>query len=139
MSQIFLQTSANHSRDPSVEDALQEDGLWLLGAHVRVGGLLRDEDATDLAQLLVHLVHLHLDSTLADVEDLVRLLEELLLPFLAIGDAGSEADCLIVAGVHAAALRVQETTTTVRWHHVLTTPLEALLEFAALALGDQVL
>merc|ERR1712183_870902 len=127
----FKRISSKHSiGDTTVEDALQEDCLWLLGAHVCVGGLLRDEDATDLAQLLVHLVHLHLDSALADVEDLVRLLEELLLPFLAIGDAGSEADGLIVAGVHAAALRVQEATTTVGGHHVLATPLEALLELA---------
>eukprot|EP00411_Alexandrium_monilatum_P066019 CAMPEP_0175592092 /NCGR_PEP_ID=MMETSP0096-20121207/53215_1 /TAXON_ID=311494 /ORGANISM="Alexandrium monilatum, Strain CCMP3105" /LENGTH=34 /DNA_ID= /DNA_START= /DNA_END= /DNA_ORIENTATION= len=29
----------------TVEDALEEDGLGCLGAHVRIGGLLGDEDA----------------------------------------------------------------------------------------------
>ena len=39
----------------AIEDALQEHRLGLLGAHVRVAGLLGHEDAPDLAQLLVDL------------------------------------------------------------------------------------
>eukprot|EP00972_Heterocapsa_arctica_P105062 15479915-Heterocapsa_arctica.AAC.1 len=58
------------SDDLAVEDALEQHGLRGLGAHVRVGRLLRHEDAANLAQILVHFVHLHLDGALADVEDL---------------------------------------------------------------------
>ena len=39
----------------AVENALQQHRLWLLGAHIRVAGLFGHENATDLAQLLVHL------------------------------------------------------------------------------------
>eukprot|EP00411_Alexandrium_monilatum_P035821 CAMPEP_0175348072 /NCGR_PEP_ID=MMETSP0095-20121207/9699_1 /TAXON_ID=311494 /ORGANISM="Alexandrium monilatum, Strain CCMP3105" /LENGTH=94 /DNA_ID=CAMNT_0016645569 /DNA_START=45 /DNA_END=326 /DNA_ORIENTATION=- len=45
----------------AIEDALEEDGFGSLCTHVRVRGLLRDEDATDLAEVRVDLVHLHLD------------------------------------------------------------------------------
>merc|ERR1712187_1105745 len=130
---------ARNSDHPSVEDPLPEYSLRLLGTHVCVGRLLGDEYATDLAVLLVHLVHLHLDGTLTDVEDFVCLLEELFLPLLAIGNAGREANCLVVASVHAAALRIQEAAATVRWHHVLATPLEAWLELVALTFRNQVL
>ena len=70
---------------------------------------------------------------------LVGLLEEVLLTALAISLHGRQGHRLIVAQVHAAGLRVKETTSAVRGHAELTTPSEARLEGAALTLGHQLL
>merc|ERR1719471_844466 len=125
------------SDDLAVEDALEEDGLRGLGAHVGVPGLLRDEDAPDLAELGVDLVDLHLDGALADVEDLVGLLEELLLALLAVGLERGQGHGLVVAGVHAAALGVEEAARAVGGHLELAPPREARLELGAAALRLQ--
>mmetsp|Transcript_87026 Transcript_87026/g.188323 ORF Transcript_87026/g.188323 Transcript_87026/m.188323 type:complete len:355 (-) Transcript_87026:18-1082(-) len=135
----MLMLCGRSSDDLAVEDALEEHRPRGLGAHVRVGRLLRHEDAADLAQGLVHLVHLHLDGALADVEDLVRLLEELLLATLAIGLQGRQGHGLIVTGVHTTALRVKEAARAVGRHVELAAPGEARLEGAALALRDELL
>mmetsp|Transcript_26459 Transcript_26459/g.66990 ORF Transcript_26459/g.66990 Transcript_26459/m.66990 type:complete len:347 (-) Transcript_26459:27-1067(-) len=127
------------SDDLAVEDALHEDGLRGLGTHVRVRRLLRHEDTADLAQLRIDLVDLHLDGALADVEDLVGLLEELLLATLAIGLQSRQRHGLVVAGVHTTALGVQEAARAVGGHLELATPSEARLELRALALGQKAL
>mmetsp|Transcript_43655 Transcript_43655/g.135505 ORF Transcript_43655/g.135505 Transcript_43655/m.135505 type:complete len:319 (+) Transcript_43655:74-1030(+) len=123
----------------AVKDALEEDSLGSLRAHVRVRGLLRDKDTADLAEVRVDLVHLHLDGALADVEDLVGLLEELLLALLAVGLEGGQRHGLVVAGVHAAALGVQEGAGAVGGHLELAAPREARLELAAVALRHEAL
>merc|ERR1712039_313976 len=117
----LCRTTRNSDNLP-VEDALHEDRLGGLGTHVRVRGLLRHEDTADLTQLCVHLVHLHLDGPLANVEDLVGLLEELLLALLAVSLQGRQGHGLVVAGVHAAALGVEEATCAVRRHVELAAP-----------------
>merc|ERR1712066_483031 len=94
--------------DLAEEDTLHQYGLRSLRTHVRVGWLLGHEDAADLAELRVHLVHLHLNGALADVEHLVAFLEELLLPALAVCLQRWQCHRLVVARIHAAALRVQE-------------------------------
>mmetsp|Transcript_40549 Transcript_40549/g.95321 ORF Transcript_40549/g.95321 Transcript_40549/m.95321 type:complete len:220 (-) Transcript_40549:487-1146(-) len=129
-------TSSDHL---AVEDALEEHGLGSLRAHVGVGGELGDEDAANLVQALVHLVDLHLDGALANVEDLVGLLEELILAFASIGLESCQGHSLVVAGVHTTALGVEEATCAVGWHLVLAAPSEAWLELAAGALGHQLL
>merc|ERR1719471_1340389 len=123
----------------AVEDTLEEDGLRRLGAHVRVPGLLRHEDAPDLAELRVDLVDLRLDGSLSDVEDLVGLLEELLLALLAVGLERGQRHGLVVARVHAPALGVQEAARAVGGHVELAAPGEARPEGAALALGQEAL
>merc|ERR1712061_923212 len=117
----------------AVENALQEHGLRGLGPHVRVGGLLGDEDSTDLAQLGIDLVDLHLNGTLTDVEHLVGLLEELLLARLAISLQARKSNGLVIAEVHATHLGVEEATGTVRRHLEFATPGETRLELCTLA------
>merc|ERR1712151_164348 len=131
-----LPSSSHHL---AIKDPLEEDGLGGLGSHVSVGGLLRYEDATDLAQVSVDLVHLHLDCALADVKDFVGLLEELLLALLAVCLQGRQRHRLIVASVHAAALGVKEASGTVGGNVKLASPREARLELGAAASGLQLL
>ena len=85
------------------------------------------------------LVDLHLDDALAEVEDLVGLLEELVLAALTIGLHGRQGHGLIVTQGHTSALRVKEATGSVGGDAELATPGEARLEGAALALGHQLL
>ena len=56
-----------------------------LGAHVRVGQLLRHKHAGELAGGAVHLVHGELDGALSHLVNLVGLLEQLLLALRAVG------------------------------------------------------
>merc|ERR1711879_86548 len=125
--------------DFAEEDALEQYGFRRLCSHVRVAGLLRHKHSSNLTELGIYLVNLHLYGAPTDVENFVRFLKELILPGLAVGLQRWESHCLVVTRVHAAAFGVQEAASAVRRHVELTTPSETRLELTTLALENSTL
>ena len=124
--------------DLGVEDSLGEDLLRDLGSHVRISTLRRNENTADLALLSIDLVNLHLDTSGANVEGLVVLLEHSGITLLS-GLKSRKSNGHVISGGSSTSLGVKEKTGTVGRNAEVSAHLESGLEGSAVTLGNELL